>query len=75
MGLFITLTDPTDLKLFNEFLAMASGLLHDLLDDFLNEELEFSAKEILSKECIVNQTLIALNPALVKFQGSNEHLR
>jgi len=49
---------------------VARGLLHDLLDYFLNEKLEFSAKEILSKESVVNQTLIALDSALVEFQGS-----
>jgi hypothetical protein len=70
MSLLIALTNPASLELFNEFLAVARGLLHDLLDDFFNEKLEFSAKEIFSKERIVYQTLIALDSALVKLQGS-----
>lgn len=70
MSLLVALGDSTGLELLKEFLAVARGLLHDLLDYFLNEKLEFSAKEILSKESVVNQTLIALDSALVEFQGS-----
>jgi hypothetical protein len=70
MSLLIALTNPASLELFNEFLAVARGLLHYLLDDFFYEKLEFSAKEIFSKECVVNQPLIALDSALVKLQGS-----
>lgn len=70
MSLLIALADSTGLELLNELLAVARGLLHDLLDYFLDEKLEFSAKEILPKESVVNQTLIALDSALVEFQGS-----
>ena len=70
MSLLIALADSAGLELLNEFLAVARGLLHDLLDYFLNEKLELSAKEILSKESVVNQTLIAIDSALVQLQGS-----
>jgi len=70
LSLLIALTNPACLELFNEFFAVARGLLHYLLDDFFNEKFQFSAKEIFSKESVVNQPLIALDSALVKFQGS-----
>lgn len=40
------------------------------MDDFFDKKFQFSAKEIFSKKGVVNQTLIALDSALIKFKGS-----